>query len=191
MRKIILVFSGPSGAGKSTLIEHLLKNFDEAGLTVSHTTRSPRETEVDGVNYHFVSHERFAEMMKNGEFVEHVKCFENCYGTSKQAIDDVLQNKDICVLDLEYNGAYTILNDENFKDVCVGILVLPPSYKVLKQRLMNRNSETQESLNKRLNDSFKISKIAKYQVVLINKKLEYSKQQITQLVRELTMGKYE
>ncbi len=189
MRKTILVFSGPSGAGKSTLIEHLLKNFGEAGLVVSHTTRRPRETEVDGVNYHFVSHEKFTEMMINDEFVEHIECFRNCYGTSKQAIDYVLQNKDICVLDLEYNGAYTILNDEHFKDRCIGILVLPPSYKVLKQRLMGRNSETQESLNKRLDDSFKISKIAKYQVVLINKELEHSKQKITDLVRELKVEK--
>lgn len=185
MKKIILVFSGPSGAGKSTLIKHLLEKFNVAGLTVSHTTRIIRETEIDGVSYHFVSHAKFAEMVKNNEFVEHVECFGNCYGTSKQAIDTVLKIKNICILDLEYEGAYAILNDKYFRDKCVGILVLPPSYSVLKQRLMARNSETPESLAKRLNDSFKVARIAKYQFVLINTELERSKQKLEAFVSEL------
>ena len=185
MRKLILVFSGPSGAGKSTLINYLLQNFDCAGLTVSHTTRAPREGETDGINYHFVTKEKFLNMVANDEFVEHVECFGNYYGTSKKAIDDVLKCKDICVLDLEYKGAYAILNDEKFISRCVGILVLPPSYNVLKRRLLERNSETPESLDRRLNDSFKVKKIAKYQFVLVNKEIEDSKRKIIGIVHNL------
>ena len=182
MKKFILVFSGPSGAGKSTLINYLLQEFKEAGLTVSHTTRKPRDEETNGISYHFVTKEKFLEMVENNEFVEYVECFGNYYGTSKKAIDDVLQHKDICILDLEYEGAYAILNDERFRERCFGILVLPPSYNVLKQRLMERNSETPESLDKRLHDSFKIKRIAKYQFVLINKELEDSNRKLIDLV---------
>ena len=178
MKKFILVFSGPSGAGKSTLINYLLDEFDCAGLTVSHTTRKPRAGETDGRSYHFVTKEKFLKMLENDEFVEHIECFGNYYGTSKKAINDIFQHKDICVLDLEYEGAYAILHDENFKNKCVGILVLPPSFNVLKRRLIERHSETAESLDKRLNDSFKVNKIAKYQFVLINNEIEHSKRKI-------------
>lgn len=185
MKKLILVFSGPSGAGKSTLINYLLKEFNDARLTVSHTTRKPRDGETEGISYNFVTKEQFLRMVENDEFVEHVECFGNYYGTSKKAINDVLKRKDICVLDLEYEGAYAILNDANFKNRCVGILVLPPSYNALKRRLVERNSETPESLDKRLNDSFKVKKIAQYQFVLINKEIEHSKRKIIDLVHTL------
>ena len=188
MKKFILVFSGPSGAGKSTLINYLLQEFKEAGLTVSHTTRKPRDGETDGLSYHFVTKEKFLKMIENDEFVEHIECFGNYYGTSKMAIDDVLKHKDICILDLEYEGAYAILNDEKFKEQCFGILILPPSFNVLKQRLMERNSETPESLDKRLHDSFKIKRIAKYQFVLINKEIEHSKRKIKDIVNNLKMA---
>ncbi|MBQ2173913.1 MAG: guanylate kinase [Alphaproteobacteria bacterium] len=189
MKKLILVFSGPSGAGKSTMINYLLKEFDCAGLTVSHTTRMPRDGETDGISYHFVTKENFLKMVQKDEFVEFVECFGNYYGTSKMAIYDVLKHKDICILDLEYEGAYAIINNDKFKEQCVGILVLPPSYNSLKQRLMERNSETSESLDKRLNDSFKVKKIAKYQFVLINKELEISKRKIKDIVNNLKMAK--
>ena len=74
-KKLTIIFSGPSGVGKSTLIDYLLKMFDYAGLTVSHTTRSPRNEEVDGVNYHFVTFEQFNRMVENDDFVEYVECY--------------------------------------------------------------------------------------------------------------------
>lgn len=183
-KKLTIIFSGPSGVGKSTLIDYLLKKFDCAGLTVSHTTRAPRNEEVDGVNYHFVTLEQFNRMVENGDFVEYVECYGNFYGTSKQAITEVLRDKDICVLDLEYEGAYRLLSEGIAGSRCVGILVLPPSLRILKQRLCERKSETSESLWIRINEAFKINKIAKYDYVIINDDLKTSEQTLLRLIEK-------
>lgn len=186
MNGFVLVFSGPSGVGKSTLINFLLEKFQSAGLTVSHTTRQPRPAEQNGKDYHFVTHDEFDHMIANGEFVEYAACYGNRYGTSRQAIDDVLKSKDICILDLEFEGAYNMLEKQKINHRCVGVLVLPPSINALSQRLRDRNTETDESLSKRLSDSFTANKIAKYRYVIINLSLENSKQQLSEIVeREL------
>ena len=182
MKKLIFVFSGASGAGKSTLINYLLENLGCAGLTVSHTTRKPREGEKDGVNYHYVTFEQFENMIKNDEFIEYVKCFNNYYGTSKQAIEDVLRNNDICILDLEYEGAYKLLSNNIVNTKCVGILILAPSIRTLRQRLVERKSETKESLNTRINESFNVNRIAKYNHVIINNELDKTKKQLLKCV---------
>ncbi len=184
MKKLILVFSGPSGAGKSTLINHLLEKYDSAGLTVSHTTRAARENEKDGNDYHFITHDEFEKMVKNNEFVEHVFCYGNRYGTSKKAIEEVLSKKDICVLDLEFEGAQNVLSNKIFDCECIGILVLPPSLKTLRKRLKNRHSETEESLECRLTESFKADKIAKYHHVIINADLERAKLELTKIIED-------
>ena len=178
MKKLIIVFSGPSGAGKSTLTEYLLERLDSIGLTVSHTTRLPRESELDGCHYHFVKEAKFKDMIANDEFVEYTMCYENYYGTSKESITRVLATKDICVLDLEYEGAYKMLMEEHINATKVGILVLPPSLSTLRRRLSERNTETAGSLKKRLNDAFTPQKIAKYTHVIINKDLNTSQQEL-------------
>ena len=183
MKKLILVFSGPSGAGKSTLINYLLENLDSVGLTVSHTTRAPRKLEKSGVDYHFVSHDEFERMASRGDFIEHVSCYGNRYGTSKKSVENVLDNKDICILDLEFEGAHGVLENKTLESECIGILVLPPSLKTLKQRLSDRKTETEESLNTRLIESFKVDKIAKYHHVIINRNLEDSKRELIDIVK--------
>ena len=186
MKKLVLVFSGPSGAGKSTLINYLLENLDSVGLTVSHTTRATRFLEKSGIDYHFVTHDEFEQMAQNEEFVEHVSCYGNRYGTSKKAIKDVLENKDVCVLDLEFEGAHNVLSNKIIDYESIGILVLPPSLKTLKNRLNNRGTETAESFEQRLIDSFKADKIAKYHYVIINRDLEESKKELMEIMKKLT-----
>ena len=184
MNKLIVVISGPSGAGKSTLIKYLLEEFDNIGLTVSHTTRLPRDTEKEEKDYYFVNKGVFEDMIKKDEFIEYVRCFDNYYGTSHISVNNVLNQKDICILDLDYEGAYKLLSNKLFKTRCVGILVLPPSLKILKERLNERKSETPHSLNKRVEESFIVSRIASYHHVIINNDLNISKYQIKQIIKQ-------
>lgn len=185
MSKTILVFSGPSGAGKSTLIKHLLSNLKSADLTVSYTTRLPREGEKDGVDYHFITHDEFEKLVKQDKFIEHVNCYGNRYGTLKKSVNDVLRKNEFCVLDLDFEGAYNVLSNNIFEFKCFGILILPPSLKTLKHRLQNRNSETIESLNLRLNSSFLPKQIAKYDFVIINKDLKEAKSELIKKIHSL------
>ena len=174
MTKTVFVFSGPSGSGKSTIIKLLLKRFQNVGSTVSCTTRQKRETETDGVDYHFLSEQEFQKYITEGKFIEYVECYGNRYGTLKSAVENVLLYKDACVLDLDFEGASRILSLEFKGAKTVGILILPPSIKSMETRLLNRRSETQDSLNKRLDESFDIKTIGDYETVIINKDLEVS-----------------
>lgn len=182
--KKVFVFSGPSGAGKSTLIKYLLEiSCSSAGLTVSCTTRPPRLGEKDGIDYHFVSNEEFEQLVQNGEFIEHVSCYGNRYGTLKSAVLEVLKNKDICILDMEFEGAYNVLSNNLVDFDSIGILILPPSINSLRERLKNRNTETEKSLELRLSESFKIDKIAGYHHVIVNKDLEESQKELKKILK--------
>ncbi|MDR1391002.1 MAG: guanylate kinase [Holosporales bacterium] len=180
--KKVFVFSGPSGVGKSTLIKYLLTNLEFVGMTISCTTRAPRFDEVHGVDYYFISSEEFEKLIKDGEFLEHVECYGNRYGTLKREVSNVLKSKDVCILDLEFEGAYNVISkgEVNFKSI--GVLILPPSMKSLKNRLINRKTETEESLKKRIKESFRVKEIANYEYVIINDDLEKSKQDITDII---------
>ena len=183
--KTIFVFSGPSGAGKSTLINFILERFDHVGATVSCTTRQKREDEIDGKDYYFISDEEFDRLVKNEEFLEHVECYKNKYGTLKSAVFDVLKTKECCILDLDFAGAHKILSGDLFHDIkSVGILILPPSLKVLKKRLILRGSETDETLQTRLDKSFSAKKVAAYDHVIINRDLETAKSNLLALLEQ-------
>ena len=182
MKKVIIVFSGPSGAGKSTLISYILDNYTDVGLTVSHTTRKQRVGEQNGVDYYYITQDEFQDMVDAGEFIEYVTCYGNMYGTSQEAIKIVLKHKNICILDLDYEGAYKILENNLCPYKCVGILVLPPSIKTLKKRLIARNSENDHELTIRLNNSFQVNLIANYKHIIINDDLEVSKKYINKIL---------
>ncbi|XP_050450382.1 guanylate kinase isoform X2 [Cataglyphis hispanica] len=143
-----LVFCGPSGSGKSTLIKRLFDEFpDTFKFSVSHTTRMPRPGEEDGTHYHFTNKEKMQEQIKNGEFIESATFSGNLYGTSKQAVEEVQRLGKICVLDIDIQGVkqikYTHLNP-------LYIFIKPPSILELERRLKARNTETEESLQRRL-----------------------------------------
>ena len=182
MNKTIIVFSGPSGAGKSTLIKYILEEFKSASLVISCTTRPPRDTEQHAVDYYFVSNEQFDNFIQNDDFIEHVSCYGNRYGTLKRSVQDILEKFDICILDLDYNGAYNVLSNKMFDHKILGVLILPPSLNTLKSRLLNRNSETDNSLNIRLKESFTPKQIAKYDHVVINKDIAESKDLIKAII---------
>ncbi|KAH6645924.1 guanylate kinase [Truncatella angustata] len=143
-----LVISGPSGVGKGTLYGKLFEAHpDTFTLSVSHTTRKPRDGEKDGVHYHFVTMQEFEDLIAQNGFVEHAKFGSNRYGTSKATIQEQTAKGKVVVLDIEMEGVKQIKAssiDARY------VFVAPPSYETLEQRLRGRGTETEDSLSKRL-----------------------------------------
>lgn len=152
-----VVVSGPSGCGKSTLLTRLMSKDqfrDKFMFSVSHTTRSPRPGEVDGVAYHFTTKEKFHSMVSEGLFLESAEFSGNCYGTSKKAVTDIASKpgNPVCLLDLEMNGVKQLkaLDAQGKGLNCYYIFINVPSIEILESRLRGRGTETEESLQKRL-----------------------------------------
>ncbi|XP_059608588.1 guanylate kinase isoform X4 [Phlebotomus argentipes] len=144
-----LVICGPSGSGKSTLLKKLFKEFPETfGFSVSHTTRKPRAGEENGIHYHFVSVEEMQGAIERRDFLETATFSGNMYGTSKRAVQSVQSMGKVCVLDIEIEGVKQIRNSDLNPLL---VFIKPPSIGELERRLRGRNTETEESLQKRLN----------------------------------------
>lgn len=147
-----LILCGPSGTGKSTLIKLLMAEFKEKfGFSVSHTTRKPRPGEQDGREYHFVTKEVMERGVGDGEFVESATFSGNMYGTSRRAVEAVRRQGKICILDIDAQGVELIKTRTDLDPLLV--FIKPPSLSVLEQRLRARSTETEESLQKRLQAS--------------------------------------
>ena len=169
---LLLVVSGPSGAGKGTICKALLNKNDQIKLSVSATTRKPRNGEVHGVNYFFIEKEEFSKMIENGEFWEYAQIYDNFYGTPKAAIIECLEKGQDVILEIEMQGARQI------KEVYpegVFIFVLPPSLEELKSRIVGRGTETQEEIEKRFSCAFEeINQIVNYDYFIVNEDIEKS-----------------
>ncbi|XP_040569463.1 guanylate kinase isoform X1 [Lepeophtheirus salmonis] len=146
-----LVLCGPSGSGKSTLIKKLTAEFPTAfGFSVSHTTRSPRPGEVHGSAYHFVTREVMKDMLSKGEFIENAEFSGNMYGTSFAAVESVVSDDSkICILDIDAQGVRQVKVKEEFLQPLY-VFINIPSMEVLEERLKSRNTETEESLARRM-----------------------------------------
>lgn len=169
-----LVLSGPSGCGKSTLLRLLFDEFpDKFGFSVSHTTRSPRPGEVDGKHYHFTSKEEMTAAIERGEFIENATFSNNMYGTSKAAVATVQSQGKICVLDIEVQGVKQVKQTDLNP---LFIFIKPPSMEELEKRLRDRNTETEDSLQRRLTTARSELAYAdipdNFHMVLINDNLE-------------------
>ena len=166
---ILLILSAPSGAGKSTLARMLREQRSDVEVSVSHTTRSPRGSEVDGVHYHFVSREEFEERIAAGQFAEYAQVYENYYGTSREVVETILRNGNSVVLDIDIQGGEQLMSA--FPEA-VGVFVIPPSFEELENRLIARSTDTAESQARRLasaRDEVRAS--GAYEYVVVNKKL--------------------
>lgn len=148
-----LVVCGPSGVGKGTLIAELQRRLPGAfGFAVSHTTRQPREGEVDGREYHFVAREHMLELVEAGEFLEHAHVHSNIYGTSRKAVRKVLGDGKICILDIDVQGCCT-LRDNDALPGAKFLFIQPPSKEELETRLRGRGTETEDKIQLRLKNA--------------------------------------
>ncbi len=163
---LLIIVSGPSGAGKGTICKELLSRDQSVLVSVSATTRTPRNGEVDGESYHFMNRETFLSMIDEGGFLEYACVYDNYYGTPKQFVIDQISAGRNVLLEIDIQGALQV--KKKYPEG-VFVFVLPPSMKTLKSRIEGRGSETPESLNKRLSSAFtEIEYIKNYDYFLVN-----------------------
>lgn len=162
----LIVVSGPSGVGKDTVVSNYLKIHPEDELSVSMTSRPMRPNEVDGVNYYFKTREGFEEAIENGDLLEYAEYNGNYYGTPKSEIENRLNNGINVILVIEVVGAKNV--KEMMGDECLLIFVLPPSMEELKNRLVNRGTDSSESIENRLDIArreIEVSDIYDYKII--------------------------
>lgn len=143
----LFVISSPSGGGKSTIIKQILELRPDIEYSISATSRSPREGEIDGKSYHFLSVDKFKDMISKGEFIEYEKVHENYYGTPKKQIDGAIKRSGDLLLDLDVYGANRL---KKIYPQAVLIFLMPLSIEILRQRLIDRKSESLEEIERRL-----------------------------------------
>ncbi|MBW8066376.1 MAG: guanylate kinase [Ferrovum sp.] len=143
----LFIVTAPSGAGKSSLIAALLKQDPRVRLSVSHTTRAPRQGEIDGQDYHFVSRTTFSTLRTENQFLEWAEVYGNFYGTTRRSLED-LQNRGFdVILEIDWQGARQV---RQFYPESLGIFILPPSLETLRHRLQGRGKDDPETIEKRL-----------------------------------------
>ena len=188
---IMVILSSPSGAGKTTLVKLLSerKNFE---ISISHTTRKPRPEEIPNKDYFFVDNTEFQELIKNDRFLEYAKVFNNLYGTSsKQVVDKLSQGKNV-IFDIDWQGADQIKNKKlNFK--LITFFILPPSRKILFERLSNRDMQDKLIADERMKEfSRDVLHWINYDYVVINDDLEKCYSLIDKIIlSELSNIKYD
>lgn len=162
----LFVVSGPAGAGKSEIVKNLLKKHSDVKLSVSCTTRAPRPGEIDGVSYHFVTDERFQELINEDAFYEWAHVHQNRYGTLKSAVAKELDEGHDLILEIDVQGCLQVLEQN---PEATGVFVCPPSRENLEKRLRGRGTETEESIRVRLGNVAKeVSTAYEYDYVIIH-----------------------
>lgn len=165
----LFIVSAPSGAGKSSLIDALLKRFnldEKLRLSVSHTTRAPRPGEIDHVSYHFITNEEFEKLIERNAFYEYAHVFDHYYGTSREIVEQWLNEGKDVLLDIDWQGARQIrLQTPDAK----GIFIVPPSLEELNRRLVTRATDAPEVIEKRMSKAIsEISHYNEYDYVIVN-----------------------
>ena len=185
--KNIIVISAPSGAGKTPLCSELQRRKPHIKFSVSCTTRPKRVHEVDGVNYHFLSEQEFTEKMQNNEFIEFENVHGYFYGTLRKTLEDALTQQEMILFDVDVNGAMAIKS--NYSDNTYTIFILPPSLDDLKKRLIQRGSETEERINKRLERTAQEMEYKdKFDACIINDDLAIAAEDLNKLITKQNKG---
>ncbi len=179
---ICVVLSSPSGAGKTTISRKLLESDREVEMSVSCTTRPPRNGEVDGEDYYFVSKDKFKEMINKGDFLEHAEVFGHFYGTPKSFVDARLNESKDVVFDIDWQGTQQLRS--KLEKQLVSIFILPPSMEELEKRLRTRAQDAEEVVQKRMKKaSREISHWNEYDYVIVNENLEQAMADVEKIVQ--------
>jgi guanylate kinase len=170
MRGSLYVVAAPSGAGKTSLVKALMERQPRIRFSVSYTTRKPRPNEIDGRDYHFVTQERFAEMVERGKFLEHARVFDNCYGTGIDTVQTALTQGELLLLEIDWQGARQV---RARLPEARSIFILPPSRRALEERLRARSSDSEAVIERRLRDAkLDLSHWTEFDYVVINDRFE-------------------
>lgn len=180
MKGSLYIVAAPSGAGKTSLVNALVSAHDDIRLSVSHTTRPPREGEQNGRDYHFVSQDKFAQMREQGEFLESATVFDNSYGTSAKAVDALLEQGLDVILEIDWQGAQQVRH--NFSD-STGIFILPPSKATLEQRLRDRGQDNESVIQRRMRDAEnEISHYVEFDYLIVNDDFAEALEKLTAII---------
>lgn len=181
MKQVLMVVSGPSGVGKGTLVKRLVKKRSDVVESVSCTTRAPREGEVHGREYYFLSKEEFKRRIEEKDFLEYDEHFGNYYGTPKSFVKEQLKEKSV-VLEIDVVGG---LNAKKAFPDSVLVMIVPPSKEELIRRLRGRDSETDEQIKERLSRlEYELSVQSQYDYVIVNDDLERAFAQLEAILEE-------
>ena len=178
---IMLILSSPSGVGKTTLTKKIDQKYNNFVISVSHTTRSPRSNEVDGVDYHFITKKKFNELIYEKKFYEHAEIFNNFYGTLKSYVDETIKKNDI-LFDIDWQGTRQLSKSKKLK--LIKVFLITQNKKELKKRLISRNQNSEKEIEERFK-SFKedIKRWNEYDYILINKNLDICFKQLEKIIQ--------
>lgn len=177
----LYIIAAPSGAGKTVLVNALVKAVDNLAISISYTTRGKRPGEADGQNYFFLTAEKFAAMVAAGDFLEHARVFDHCYGTSRQWVEDNLHAGRDVVLEIDWQGARQVRSG---LDNTVSIFILPPSYQALQKRLEMRQQDDAATVARRMADAKQeISHYGEFDYVLVNDDFDTALADLTAIIR--------
>lgn len=180
----VIILAAPSGAGKTTITQYLLKRFPRLSFSISATTRAPRGAEQDGVEYHFLSLAKFEGLIYNDAFLEYEQVYEGVYyGTLKSELERIWALGKVLVLDIDVKGAIRV--QQQLGDKSLSVFIMPPSVETLKNRLLNRQTETEESIKTRIDKAeYEISFSNQFNAIVKNEILDTACQEAAELLIE-------
>jgi len=177
----LFIVSAASGAGKTTLVNAVLDQVDDLVVSVSHTTRAPRDGEVDGENYHFVEKQVFQAMVEDSEFFEYATVFGNMYGTSRQHIQEQLLKGMDVILEIDWQGARQI---RQLMTDCISIYIVPPSTAELRERLNARAQDDETVINKRMHEAIsEMSHYVEFDYLIINDDFDEARDNLAAIIK--------
>ena len=182
---LLIILSGPSGVGKGTVRRYIMDNYDlELTYSISMTTRLPRDKEVDGVDYYFVSKEEFQKNIDDGNFLEWEEFVGNRYGTPKSKVEELRNQGKNVILEIEVNGAGKVLSQVN-DDRVISFFLMPPNIQALEQRIRRRKTEDEAIIQERLEKGRKeMAMTAQYDHIILNDSVERASQEIVDLIKK-------
>jgi guanylate kinase len=176
----LFVIAAPSGAGKTSLVKALLKRMPQLHVSISHTTRNRRPTEVAGREYYFVTVPEFEDLVERGEFLEYARVFDNYYGTGRQPVETQLTEGHDVVLEIDWQGAQQV---RKALPECQTIFILPPSRRALEDRLRNRATDSNEVIERRLRDAVgDMTHWREFDYVVVNDNFEHALDDLIRIV---------
>ncbi|UOE41502.1 guanylate kinase [Chryseobacterium suipulveris] len=180
----VIIFSAPSGSGKTTLVKHCLENFPELAFSISCTTRNPRGTEKDGVDYHFITPEKFRQKIWEEAFVEFEEVYEDkYYGTLKSEVERIWSEGKTVIFDVDVKGGISL--KKYFGEKALSIFIMPPSIEELERRLISRATDDAETIQTRVEKAaHEMTFQNQFDKIVVNNNLDEAKSEISKLVQE-------
>jgi len=178
----ILVLSGPSGCGKSSLVSEILKRYHDIYFSISTTTRTIREGEKEGVNYHYISKSQFEKEIEEEQFLEYAKVHDNYYGTSLKPVKKALSEGKLVIFDIDVQGHEIV--KKQFDDILTSLFITTPTAEILRGRLLGRGTDSVEVIEMRLKNSrIEMDRVDEYDFLLINDDFEQTLEKFSAIVQ--------